>query len=183
MRLMAAILILFLVAGAGYGKEKKAEKSSPAAGPAAGEKAPGFSLPAFPGGKVRLKDFEGRWLALMFYPKARAPKDTAQMASVRDAWPQIKGLNAAVLGVSMDPPGVIAEFQKEQRLPFALACDADKGASTAYHALGLGGLFSSRRVIFIDPQGRVAGILDKCPEKQYGPRIVETLKALQKRGS
>lgn len=179
MRVMAAILILVLAAGAVFGKDKKPEPAP--SGPAVGEKAPGFTLPAFPGDRVRLKEFEGRWLALMFYPKANAPKDTVQMASVRGAWAEIKGLNAAVLGVSMDPPGVVEKFQKEQQLPFALACDTDKAASTAYGALGLGGLFSSRRVIFIDPQGRVAGVLDRCPEKHYGPRIVEMLKNLQKR--
>ena len=146
------------------------------------KKAPGFTMAAFPGGKARLKDYQGKWLALCFYPKANAPKDVLQMVSLREAFPEIQKMNGAVLGVSMDPPAVVEKFQKDQALPFPLACDTTKEVSTAYGALGLGGLFSSRRTILINPEGQIAGVIDKCPEKNYGSRVVEKLKSLQAAG-
>lgn len=184
MRMRYFLMILLAVAAVSApAKDKDKKKSEPAApAPAAsaiGQKAPGFSLAAFPGGKARLKDFQGKWLVICFYPKANAPKDVLEMASLREAWPQIQKLNASLLGVSMDPPAVVEKFQRDQALPFTLACDVEKQASTAYGALGLGGLFSARKAVIIDPQGRLAGEIDKGPEKQYGARVIETLRALQ----
>ncbi len=174
------LAMLAALAVSASAKEKgDSPKPDAAAALAAGQKAPSFSLDAFPGGRARLKDFQGKWLVLCFYPKANAPKDILQMNSIKGVWPQIQDLNASVLGVSMDPSAVVEKFQKDLALPFSLAVDSDKNASAAYGALGIGGLFSTRRAVFIDPQGRVADILERCPEKQYGARVVEKLKALQ----
>ena len=185
MRMRSFLMILLAVAAlSATAKEKdkkKAAQAAPAPAASGMAKAPGFSLTAFPGGKARLKDFQGKWLVLCFYPKANAPKDVLEMSSLREAWPQIQKLNATLLGISMDPPAVVEKFQKDLALPFALACDVDKQASTAYGALGLGGLFSARKAVIIDPQGRLAGEMDKGPEKQYGARVIETLKSLQAR--
>jgi peroxiredoxin Q/BCP len=160
-------------------KEKSAQEKPAPVVLKTGEKAPGFTVNAFPGGKASLKDYDGKWLVLVFYPKAFAPKDASQMKSLSESWPAIKELNAVILGVSMDPPAVVERFQKEQNLPFALASDDSKAVSAAYGAVGLGKLFSSRRVFFIDPKGRLAGTLDRCPEAKYGEKVVEMLKALQ----
>lgn len=184
---LGLVLLAVLAAGA-PAKDKDPERSKPEpAKPAevalaAGQKAPAFSLQAFPAGKVRLKDFQGKWLALCFYPKANAPKDVMQMASLREVWPELVKREVAVLGVSMDPSAVVEKFRTEQALPFSLACDETKSVSAAYGALGLGGLFSTRRAVLINPQGVVVDIIDKCPEKQYGPRILERIKALQAPG-
>ncbi len=162
-----------------FAREKPAPAGPAAAVPALGQKAPGFTVPAFPGGKARLGDFQGKWLALCFYPKANAPKDIVQMSSLREAWPGLQGINAAILGISMDPPGVVEKFQSEQNLPFQLGCDTSKNVSAAYGALGLGGLFSTRRAVIINPQGLVVDVVDRCPEKHYGARLIEKIKALQ----
>ncbi len=159
-----------------FGADKPAPP--PPAGPAMGSKAPGFTL-AGVGGDASLHAFKGRWLVLVFYPKAFAPRDIEQMSSLREAYAELRNMNAAVLGVSMDPPAVVARFHQERQLPFALASDTGKRVSSAYGALGLGGLFSTRKTVLIDPQGNVAAVIEKIREKNHGRQVVRALRELQ----
>ena len=159
-----------------FGADKPAPP--PPAGPAVGSKAPAFSLSAG-GSAVTLTEYKGRWLLLVFYPKAFAPRDIEEMTALREAYAELKGMNADVLGVSMDPPAVAERFRREQKLPFALASDTDKSVSTAYGALGLGGLFSTRKTMVIDPQGNVAAVIEKIKEKSHGRQALRALRELQ----
>lgn len=176
-RFGSLVMATLVAAGLAYGKEKEGKAAAPA-GVAPGDKAPAFSMSAT-GGGVSLKDYNGRWLVLVFYPKAFAPRDKAQMASLREAYPALRAMNAAVLGVSMDPLKILEEFRNDLKLPFALACDAGKSVSAAYGALGLGDLFSARKTVIVDPQGKVAAVLDKIREKNPGEQVVEAVRALQ----
>lgn len=147
-------------------------------GPAVGASAPAFELPASVG-KATLRQFRGGWLVLVFFPKAFAPRDTEELESLRDVFPDLKRMKADVLAVSMDPPSVNARFRRELKLPFELASDTQKTVSAAYGAMGLGRLFSARKTVLIDPQGRIAARLDKVREKRHGAQVLKALREAQ----
>jgi len=130
-------------------------------------------------GKATLRQFRGGWLVLVFFPKAFAPRDTEELESLRDVFPDLKRMKADVLAVSMDPPSVNARFRRELKLPFELASDTQKTVSAAYGAMGLGRLFSARKTVLIDPQGRIAARLDKVREKRHGAQVLKALREAQ----
>jgi peroxiredoxin Q/BCP len=175
-------MVVLALAGAvvpAWGKDKPAPVPPAAASkPVAGQPAPSFSLPATDG-KASLKDFRGKYLVLVFYPKAFAPRDSKQMTDLREVHTALQSLNAAVLGVSMDPLNVAMEFRKKLKLPFSLASDLDKTVSAHYGAMGLGELFSARKTFIIDPQGRIAVVLDKIKDNNHGAQVLQAIKALQ----
>lgn len=168
--LMGAVLLV-------WGKDNDAPKAITPL-PVPGQQAPAFSLPAT-GGKASLKDFRGKYLVLVFYPKAFAPRDSKQMADLREVHAALRSLNAEVLGVSMDPLNVAEEFHKKLKLPFNLASDLDKTVSAHYGAMGLGELFSARKTFIIDPQGRIVVLLDKIKDNNHGDQVLQAIKALQ----
>ena len=68
-----------------------------------GDTAPDFTLPDQSGEPVALASFKGRKVLVYFYPKADTPGCTQQSCNLRDAFPQLKKLKSAVVGVSPDP--------------------------------------------------------------------------------
>jgi peroxiredoxin Q/BCP len=161
-----------------WGKDNEAPKA-PVPGPLPGQQAPAFSLPATDG-KASLKGYKGKYLVLMFYPKAFAARDSKQMVDLKEVYPALQSLNAEVLGVSMDPLNVAVEFRQKLKLPFALASDLDKTVSSHYKAMGLLEQFSARKTFIIDPQGRIAVVLDKVKDSNHGAQVLQAIQALQK---
>src|SRR5690606_37777705 len=58
-----------------------------------GDQAPDFALVDQDGGEVRLADLAGRNVVLFLYPKADTPGCTTQACSLRDAEPDLGGLD------------------------------------------------------------------------------------------
>ena len=89
-----------------------------------GDPAPDFRAMAIggeygAGREVSLADFRGHPLVLYFYPKDDTPGCTAQACSLRDNWDDLKK-DAAIFGVSVDPPESHTAFISKYRLPFPL---------------------------------------------------------------
>lgn len=134
-----------------------------------GQKAPDFKLFGTDKKEVTLEDFQGRNVVLLFFPMAFTGVCTAELCAMRDDIGTYQGLNAQVLGVSVDSPFTLAKFKEEQSLNFPLLSDFNKEASQAYDsmyetfAFGLKGV-SKRSAFVIDAQGVVqyAEVLDSA---------------------
>lgn len=123
------------------------------ADPDVGDPAPAFELPNQDGDPVRLSDFEGQPLVLFFYPRDFSPFCTREACTFRDAMEDLRALDAAVVGVSPDPPGKHAGFREEHELPYDLLSDEDGTVAEAY---GADGFFGTRRTTFVvGPDGTV----------------------------
>lgn len=106
------------------------------------------------GETFRLSDLRGRWVVLYFYPKDETIGCTREACAFRDRLDAFEGLEAEVVGVSVQDVESHRRFAERHVLPFRLVADPGKGISRAYDALGLLGL--SRRVTYlIDPEGNV----------------------------
>ena len=90
-----------------------------------GQPAPDFKVQGT-GGEVTLAGLKGKWVVLYFYPKSFTPGCTKESCSLRDGHDQLAGLNAVVLGASIDDLETQRKFKAEHKLPFELLADADK---------------------------------------------------------
>jgi peroxiredoxin Q/BCP len=114
--------------------------------------APDFTREAHNGQQVRLSDYRGKnVVVLYFYPKDGTPVCTKEACSFRDAFEEFTKLGAIVIGVSADLPEQHRAFAASRALPFLLLSDQDGALRKAYQAKTLGIL-----------PGRVTYVIDKA---------------------
>ncbi|MGI4751187.1 MAG: redoxin domain-containing protein [Janthinobacterium lividum] len=118
-----------------------------------GQPAPQLSLFSSDLKNVSLSDFAGKKVIIHFFPLAFTGTCTTQLCTMRDNFSYYEGLNAAVLGISVDSPFALGKFKEDQQYQFPLLSDFNKEASKAYEAIyeefgfGLKGI--SKRAAFV----------------------------------
>jgi peroxiredoxin len=101
-----------------------------------GDKAPDFELPVDMQLMWKLSDKIGKQnIVLLFFPFAFSPPCHDEMCSFRDGFREFKGLDALVIGISVDNPFVLNKWKEELQLPFTLLSDYNKTVSPAYGGL------------------------------------------------
>lgn len=126
-----------------------------------GERAPEFTLPDTERQPVRLADFRGKKVVLAFYPGAFTKVCRKELCVLRDMLADLEGLDAQVVGISVDSPFANAAFAAANRLGFPLLSDHTRDVSRRYGGVhedfaGLTGYSVSKRAAFVvDPQGIV----------------------------
>lgn len=100
-----------------------------------GQSAPQFTLTSSELKTVSLADYKGKKVILHFFPLAFTGVCTAQLCTMRDNFGYYDGLNAVILGISVDSPFTLAKFKEENNYQFELLSDFNKEASTAYGAI------------------------------------------------
>ncbi|RZL44543.1 MAG: redoxin domain-containing protein, partial [Pedobacter sp.] len=124
-----------------------------------GDQAPDFKLKNTELKEVSLSDFKGKKVVLHFFPLAFTGVCTTQLCTMRDNFGYYEGLNAQVLGVSVDSPFTLAKFKEDQSYQFPLLSDFNKETAAAYGALyedflGLKGI-AKRSAFVIDEEGKI----------------------------
>jgi len=144
--------------------------------------APDFNLADAQGISHSLKDFQGQWLVLYFYPKDNTPGCTKEACSLRDDLAQFKNLHATVIGISTDNSASHLKFIEKQSLNFSLLADTDGKVSASYHALfKLGPIkFSKRHSFIINPEGNITKIYRSVSPNLHSQELLNDLVQLQK---
>ncbi|WP_413666183.1 redoxin domain-containing protein [Mucilaginibacter sp. Mucisp86] len=125
-----------------------------------GQPAPQFILISSALKSVSLADFKGRKVVIHFFPLAFTGVCTTQLCTMRDSFGYYDGLNASILGISVDSPFTLAKFKEENNYQFDLLSDFNKEVSTAYGAIydqfvmGLKGV-AKRAAFVIDEEQNV----------------------------
>ncbi|MRX48047.1 redoxin domain-containing protein [Pedobacter puniceum] len=99
-----------------------------------GEQAPDFTLFNSELKEVSLKDFAGKKVIIHFFPMAFTGVCTTQLCTLRDNFGFYEGLNAQVLGISVDSPFTLAKFKEDNNYQFPLLSDFNKEVSKAFGA-------------------------------------------------
>lgn len=121
-----------------------------------GDPAPDFELPSQAGEPVRLSDFRGeRVVVLYFYPRDNTPGCTAEACSFRDYYEAFTDAGAEVIGISSDSVGSHEAFSSRHRLPFLLVTDADGELRRNYGVKSHMGVLPGRVTFVIDRDGIV----------------------------
>ncbi len=89
----------------------------------AGKKTKAFALPDQDGQLRSLKDWDGKFVVLYFYPRDETPGCTTEACDFRDSMKALAKVGAVVVGVSPDTVESHAKFAKNHRLPFTLLAD------------------------------------------------------------
>ena len=151
-----------------------------------GQPAPDFSLFDSDKKKVSLSDFKGRNVVILFFPQAFTGVCTEELCNVRDNLSKYEGLNAQVLGVSVDSVFTLGKFKDDQQYNFPLLSDFNKEVSRAYGSLYEEWIFdmkgvSKRSAFVIDKEGviRYAEVLDNPGLQPDFTAINNTLSSLQ----
>jgi peroxiredoxin Q/BCP len=99
---------------------------------AAGDSAPGFTLPTDGGGTVSLTALKGRKVVLYFYPKDDTSGCTMEAKAFNDAKAAFDAAGAEIIGVSADSVASHDKFKKKYGLGFTLASDEEKNMLEDY---------------------------------------------------
>jgi peroxiredoxin len=124
---------------------------------AAGGVAPAFELRSAPDRTVKLSDFRGQSLILVFYPADWSPVCTDQLALYNELLPLFQEHRAKLLGISVDSAWSHRAFAESRNLRFPLLADFEpKGAvARAYGVYNQQDGTSQRALFVIDSDGIV----------------------------
>jgi len=148
-----------------------------------GQPAPQFTLVSTAKKQVSLSDFKGKKVILHFFPMAFTGTCTTQLCTTRDNFGYYDGLNAVILGISVDSPFTLARFKQDLNLQFELLSDFNKEVSPAYgcfyeeFVLGLKGV-SKRAAFVIDEDQKIvyAEVLEVATDLPDFAAIAEAVK-------
>jgi peroxiredoxin Q/BCP len=162
-----------------------------AAIPAAGTKAPAFSLPSQEGKQVSLKDFNGKWVVLYFYPKDFTQGCTIEAHNFQEDQPKYTALNAAIVGVSADSVDSHKEFCTKENLTFKTLADPTGGMIDQYGSLTKleGALkerfkqdhIAARNTFLIDPQGTIRKVYNNVNPNPHSKEVLADIEAMSKK--
>jgi peroxiredoxin 2/4 len=154
-----------------------------------GQPAPSFDMPSTKNieklnENVRLDDYKGRWLVLLFYPLDFTFVCPTELTSFSDRYDDFEGIGAAVVGISTDSVHSHRAWLKTPRdkggvedLRYPLASDITKSVARDYGVLIEDKGVALRGLFVIDPEGtlRYAVIHDL----NVGRSADETLRVIQ----
>lgn len=134
--------------------------------------------------RVKLSDFRGKKVVLLFFPGVFTPPCTKEMCGVTDGLSAYKGHGAEVFGISVDSALAQKVWAEKEGIKVTLLSDYEKSTVRAYDVvlpdfLGMGE--GSRRAAFvIDGDGivRYAEVTPTPPEQPNFEAIVATLAGL-----
>jgi len=145
--------------------------------PEIGKTAPAVVLPSQDGSTVDLKSFRGKWVVLYFYPKDMTQGCTIEAHNFQQDLAKYEGLNAVIVGVSVDSTDSHKEFCAKESLTFKLLSDTGKKVVDAYGSLSPKGM-AIRNTFLIDPTGKVVQVWQNVSP---GGHSAEVLAALTER--
>ena len=126
-----------------------------------GHPAPNFTLFDNARQPVSLESFRGSKVVIAFFPAAFTGVCEKELCTFRDSLAELNGLNAKVLGISVDAPFANAAFAAKNGLNFPILSDYARAAVGAYGVVhenfaGMPGYTAAKRSVFVvDEKGNV----------------------------
>ncbi|HRC27946.1 MAG TPA: peroxiredoxin [Candidatus Saccharimonas sp.] len=145
-------------------------------------KAPSFSLTDMDGKVHSLKEYNGSWVVLYFYPKDDTPGCTVEACGFRDIQDTLLAKRVVVLGVSRDDGASHRNFYIKHSLDFTLLSDPDHKVMDAYGVWGkkmFGQEGVLRKTFVINPAGQVVKVYGRVTPVGHAGQILADLEKLQ----
>jgi len=149
-----------------------------------GDKAPALSLPNQDNVEISLRDLEGKWIVLYFYPKDSTPGCTTEACDFTAALPSFEDLNAVVLGISPDSATSHQKFIAKQKLEITLLSDVNTEVAQSYGVWQLKKFCGKeymgivRSTFLIDPSGKIAKLWSNVKVKDHASEVKKALESL-----
>ena len=157
--------------------------ASAAEAPAAGTKAPDFTLKSQEGKTVSLHDFKGKWVVLYFYPKDFTQGCTIEAHNFQADQDKYTKMNAAIVGVSVDSVYSHKKFCTTENLTFKLLADEKHEVVNTYGSTQKFGdtEVAARNTFLVDPQGTIRKVFLKVNPNPHSKEVLEALAELEKK--
>jgi len=146
--------------------------------PSVGDKAPLFTLPDKTGKDIKMSDYIGKKvIVLYFYPKDETAGCTTEACTFRDRYELFTKANAEVIGVSGDSLESHTNFATKYNLPFLLLSDSYDEVRKLYGIKATLGIIPGRATYIIDKVGVIRHIF----VSQFNPKkhVDEALKVIE----
>ena len=149
-----------------------------------GDNAPELTLPNQDDVEISLRDLEGKWIVLYFYPKDNTPGCTMEACDFTATLAQFDTLGAVVLGVSPDSTASHQKFIAKQKLDITLLSDSTTQIAQRYGVWQLKKFCGKeymgivRSTFLIDPEGKIAQIWSNVKVKDHASEVKKALEAL-----
>ncbi len=150
-----------------------------------GQKAPGFTLLDSNKQEVSLEQYKGKNVVLFFFPMAWTGGCTKEVCAVQDDHSTYAGMNAEVIGISVDTFFALKRFSDEFKLGYPLLSDFNKKVIKDYdvvlHDFAFGYKDVAKRSTFVlDKEGivRFMEVLETPGEFPNMEAIKNAVKAL-----
>jgi peroxiredoxin Q/BCP len=120
-------------------------------------------------------------VVLYFYPKDATPGCTAEACDFRDNYQTLQAKGLVVLGVSTDDEKSHTKFIGKFQLPFTLLADTDKKLVEAYGVWVEKSMYgkiymgTARKTFIINPEGKIAHIIEKVETSSASQQILDLL--------
>ena len=120
-----------------------------------GQMAPDFVLPAGPSRQVRMSDFLGKPVVLVFYPADWSPVCGDQLAFYNEIFDEFDHFGAKLLAISVDGAWCHEAYRTQRNLDITLLSDFEpKGAvARQYGVYRAKDGFSERAIFVVDSKG------------------------------
>ncbi len=144
-----------------------------------GDMAPDFKLAGSDGRTHSLKELNGKYVVLYFYPKDNTPGCTMEANNFNKRLDDIRKLNAEVIGISKDDLKSHGKFINRHDLKFLLLSDVESKTIKDYRAYGDRGIFgvgTLRNTYLIGKDGKIIKIFEKVNPKSHADEIISALK-------
>lgn len=126
-----------------------------------GKPAPDFTLLDTARKPVTLSEHRGSKVVVAFFPAAFTGVCEKELCTFRDSLAELNGLDATVLGISVDGPFSNVAFAEKNKLTFPVLSDYSRETVRAYDVAlddfaGLPGYTASKRAVYVvDGEGTI----------------------------
>src|ERR1700751_3197463 len=150
--------------------------------PEVGKPAPDFRLTTGAGSQGSLKDYQGKWVVLYFYPKDFTSGCTLEAHNFQRDIAKYGDAGAVVLGVSVDTAQSHKDFCAKEGLNFKLLADPDAKVSTEYGSVMdyKGQKLAARNTFIINPDGDVVKVYTSVKPAEHSDQVLKDLADLKK---
>ncbi len=148
--------------------------------------APSFDLSDHDSQRVSLGDYRGQWVVMYFYPEDDTPGCTIQATEFSAKLPELREIDAVVLGISPDSVVEHRFFRARHDLEIRLLSDPDYRVMTLYGARreitwrgrNIGRVI--RSTVLISPDGRIAWHWPEVVPEGHADRVEKKLHELRR---
>jgi len=143
-----------------------------------GDPVPDFTLMGSDGKTYKSADLKGKTaFVIAWYPKASTRGCTAECKSLAENSAELKKLNIAFFGASVDPVDANKKFAEEVNAKYPLLSDTDKAVAKAFGVLSPRGM-ANRWTFYVDKEGIIRHIDKQVKPQSHGKDVAAKTKEL-----